>query len=546
MPDDVPSGARPDGDTPKTAAQAHPGLRDLLRYPLIQAVAERRTRRVARGTSVPAGELTHHTTNEPAPLTPLEEAVLIVATGISGVVMHDGPLDLPSGGKELGTPFLRVLGRTGSSPDNVQATSFFVINDEGIWLIERLRPARALELIKDLPPRWEEWSEADWVAAASAVKRKVYDGRIEFPRRFPYYHVWNKWLSNRPGTTLFMPIVDCTRGMLNVMLNVLSEPDGERALFLDDWRRFKPKTALDLGAWIAAGLGLIPQKIPYQPVGGIEWARNGFLNPEIRIPLGLAHAWRVDYEAYFLLQNLMLIGQAMGVGGWIHATIMPPYIYERDETTGMLGLGFRMQEPGKRWSHWPPVPAPMPNPVGIDGVLEGLCPPYVSSMDDAVDAMLDSKYGAQSAYGDITQFGRPYNRESDAKAFLKHAQPYSAKAIEYVKVVCRYIYDTYGRFPAHVDAFYLPGVWVQFSHLELEYYEKLFAPLTRVQAGGHSSRQQPAAERDRHAHVCGAARQPQRQVRGSIPAACRTRYGCLDRLDRGRRRDITPRRVRGA
>ncbi len=50
-------------------------------------------------------------------------------------------------------------------------------------------------------------------------------------------------------------------------------------------------------------------------------------------------------------------------------------------------------------------------------------------------------------------------------------------------MACNYIYDTYGRFPAHVDAFYLPGVWVQFSHVVLEYYEKLFDPgLYRQQA----------------------------------------------------------------
>ena len=36
--------------------------------------------------------------------------------------------------------------------------------------------------------------------------------------------------------------------------------------------------------------------------------------------------------------------------------------------------------------------------------------------------------------------------------------------------------DTYGRFPAHTDAFYLPGIWVQCSHLELEYYERFADP----------------------------------------------------------------------
>ena len=36
--------------------------------------------------------------------------------------------------------------------------------------------------------------------------------------------------------------------------------------------------------------------------------------------------------------------------------------------------------------------------------------------------------------------------------------------------------DTYGRFPAHSDAFHMPGIWVQFSHLEIEYYERFAAP----------------------------------------------------------------------
>ena len=50
------------------------------------------------------------------------------------------------------------------------------------------------------------------------------------------------------------------------------------------------------------------------------------------------------------------------------------------------------------------------------------------------------------------------------------------EAVAYTKEICRYLWETYGRFPAHVDAFYVPGIWVQFSHLEIEYYEKYFKP----------------------------------------------------------------------
>ena len=99
----------------------HASMQDLFSYPLMAALTERRTRRIPRGFSVNAGPLTHKSQNEPAPLSPLEEAILITCiTGIVGVTTHDGPLTKPNGTDELGTPFLNVLARTGSSADNAR------------------------------------------------------------------------------------------------------------------------------------------------------------------------------------------------------------------------------------------------------------------------------------------------------------------------------------------------------------------------------------------------------------------------------------------
>ena len=104
---------RPSGET--TAAR-NPGLEALLTYPLVQAIGERRTRRVARGCSILAGPLSHQSTNAPQPLTPLEEAILICCTGLTGVVMHDGPLKKASGAPEdLGSMFWNILARSGPS-----------------------------------------------------------------------------------------------------------------------------------------------------------------------------------------------------------------------------------------------------------------------------------------------------------------------------------------------------------------------------------------------------------------------------------------------
>ena len=129
------------------------GLKDLFSYPLTAALQDRRTRRVAQGVSLKGGPLSYESGNDPSPLTPLEEAILIASTSVTGAVMHDGPLDKPNGAKELGTMFMEVAGRSASSADNAQATSMFMINDEGVWLIKRPRGREAIELFKEIPPR---------------------------------------------------------------------------------------------------------------------------------------------------------------------------------------------------------------------------------------------------------------------------------------------------------------------------------------------------------------------------------------------------------
>ena len=476
------------GDHPGT-----PGLQSLFSYPFMSCLTERRTRRVARGTSINAGTLSYHSNNQPAPLSKLEEAVLIVSTGVTGLTTHDGPLIRPDGVPELATPFLNVVARTASSPDNCQATSFFIINDEGIWLLRQPKGRDALEALKDLPPKWSDWREQDWISAAEAVKVRVSNHRLDFPRDYPYYLGWNAQISNRPGTTVFLPMVDCTWQYINAILILLAEPDGKRPLFIDDFRTFHPKGLIEILAWIGAKLGL-SDAIPYQPIGGLKWVRNGFVNKNNVAPLGFGRALRTDYECFFAMQNLMLVGQALGVGGWIHGSVFPPYIYETDPAKSWYGLGFRMLQP-KKLSPMPAVPASQPNPVGIDGIYEGLCPPYVKSMDEAVDRVLDAKFGARGAYTDQTVFSRSYRDPRNAEEYVRQGARFPDKAIVYAKEICGYIYDTYGRFPAHVDAFYTPGMWVQFSHLEMEYYEKFFDPRLYTRQAEHDALWHGAGDR---------------------------------------------------
>jgi hypothetical protein len=348
-----------------------------------------------------------------------------------------------------------------------------MVNDAGTWVIDNVSPDRALALFGALPPRWEDWSTSQWITLAESMKRRVGD-RLQFPREFPFYLGWNKQLSNMPGTTMFLPLVDCTRGYINALLNLAMEPDGFRPLFIDDWRRFKPSSPTELAVWAMVKLGRV--QLPYQPIGGITHVRSKYVNPTLTAPLGMLRTFIADHEAHYHLQTLMLLAQAMGLGAWVHFCPPAPFLFEGNGDPQYPGLGFQMQKPSVHWGESPPPPpAWMPNPVGIPGVLEALTPPFVKDMDAAVDAVLEMKYGARGAY-DPSLLGHGYKNPATAATYLQNGARYDERAVAYVKETCNYIYDTYGRFPAHVDAWNVPGTWLQVCNPELEYYERTVPP----------------------------------------------------------------------
>jgi hypothetical protein len=125
----------------KDEAHTHGGIESFLREPLARVLWSRRTRRVPRGYDVAAGSMSYTSENEPAPLTKLEEPILIAATGASGLTMPDRPWqDDETGDAIMSKPNLVMEGRTAGSPDNAQGTHFFMINDEGTYFLKRLPP----------------------------------------------------------------------------------------------------------------------------------------------------------------------------------------------------------------------------------------------------------------------------------------------------------------------------------------------------------------------------------------------------------------------
>jgi hypothetical protein len=438
------------------AARAHAGLESLAQRPLLTAIMQRRTHRVSRGSSVEAGSMTYTSSSPRAPLTELEEAILIAITGCTGLTMPDRPFNDPRNHEPImAKPNLHMAGRTAGSPDNAQGTHFFLINDSGTYYLRKLPPPENGQSVLD--------PEA-LLARARMAKVELLDHRIDVPagnRDFPAYLDSNRFLSNLPGTTVMFPVVDLSRQYINAMMYLLTQPEGARPTLVDD-RNF------------------------YRMAGVKKWVRQGFLNEDIKLPLGSLWGMRTQIEADLIVQNLMLTADSMGLGAWIHASVAPPVLLGDPKFTKRYGsmLGFDWVTP-----RWRPTDAirwhvPLPryadlraNPVGLrrmgEHLIKASCPPNFETMSDAVDAVVADKFGRTGIYSDQALFARIYKGQFGER-YLTEARKYGEDVIECTRDICNYIYDTHGRFPAHVEAIHVPGIWLQAHHVEEPYYEKFF------------------------------------------------------------------------
>jgi hypothetical protein len=440
-------------DAGKTTATGHAGLDALLGKPLIETIWERRTHRVSQGSSVLAGSMSYESKHPHEPLSELEEAVLIAMTGCTGLTMPDRPFEDPATHKPvMAKPNLTMAGRTAGSPDNAQGTHFFMINDSGTYFLRKL------------PPVADAFSAKRVIERAREAKVRILDRRLDVPegkRDFPAYLDSNRILSNQPGTTIFLPVVDLSRQYINGMMYILTQPDGARPAIVDD-RNF------------------------YRPAGVKRWIDKGFLNKDLKVPLGAIGSLRTQIEADLLLQNLFLTADAMGLGGWIHASVSPPILLGDPKFSKTYGpmLGFDVETP--RWRlmdllRWH-VPLPRysnlrSNPIGLrfkgEHLIKGMSPPYYDTMADAVAAVVDSKFGKDGIYSNEKLFSEIY-KDDFGHRYLSEAAVYNSDVIECVRDICTYIYETHGRFPAHCDAIHVPGVWLQVHHVDIDYYERFF------------------------------------------------------------------------
>ncbi len=405
-------------------------LKSLMHYPLMHAIFGRRSRRFGLGMEIPSGPLKFKSKSEPIPLTKEEQMTLIaVATGVSG--WNFGVPFGPAKPDAHGEFTLRFTGRTTPTAAGIGTPAIFYTDDGGSYVTRT----------RDLPPnRMQQLNqqEDDLEHILSLCRQqtvRIKEGRLDLPAAPPHMLPPNLWMANKPGSTLFMPVGDVSEQFLGILALAISN-----GVMIIDHETGKP-----------AG-NLTP------------FVRSGLLNDKKRILLADLQADTYEtncLELAFMGHNIVLTMQAMGLGGLYFNGLEPLSIFGAFAEDGIEGLGFRFVE-DERW--------PSPNPVGLDGIYEGLCPPYYKDMHDAVKVFADRKFREGGAYDPKTP--GPWKKSSEIK---RSVTAYNKDFIDCMSEVAQYIYDKHGKFPGTRTTMVMPG-FVQSVHIDTDYYDKYFQP----------------------------------------------------------------------
>ncbi len=423
----------------------------LARYPLLEALLQRRSRRFSLGMKMAEGPLAYESRRAPLPLSEEEEAALVfAAAGITGYAL----LDLSFTREQGGAIVARALGRTIASGDAIQAVSLIVANDGATYWIRRPQDIPSGEI----PGLIARAQEKDFIELYRRLRVKIQDRRAA-PPLAPMFNVnVNRWSLYAPGTTYFLPINELTFMYINGLLEVFNEQTG--AFVIDERAGFRP-----------AGLGSFARRkgghLDDDPAGGRVLTVQ-------RLELMVAEL--VTIEQGMMLQNLALMTQALGLGGfpnfaehefsWFEALgfrlgAMPAadYLGANFFTRGLMRLLGRNQT--------------IPYALGLerDGecLLRAYCPPYYPSMKDAVRAVVDAKFGAQGLF----RGGAAQSAWRDPAAIAQAVPEISAAAVAATTAYCEYIFQRYGRFPASMPPF-RTVLGFQAGHLDGEFYRRFY------------------------------------------------------------------------
>jgi len=443
------------------ASSSEPGSNqpsNLDDYPLIDALIDRRSRRFGKGMKLDGGPLQFESALKPEPLTPFEEAAIVFAgAGFTGHALAELPFSHGTNEFESGCGNIisHLFGRTMISGDAIHSSTLFVMNDEGTWLVRRpqdFSPAETLDLI-------QLGRERRFVEFYHAARVKVADSRAAVPRQVPDVPAFNKWSANLPGMSYYLPVNDLSAFYINVLLTMFDEEFG--FYVVDDTNRFSP-----------AG------------VGSFRKSKGGHLHDSDitrTISITILEGWVHEFasiEQGAAIQNMALMTQALGLGGFPHFAHHPwswpqalGFRMEGDKFSRTIGANFLMKTLlrvlKRDWT--------MPVAVGLERdshvLLKPFCPPYYPDMRTAVEAFVDSKYGAAGSLRDPVAGGMWKDPQKVASGIPKS----SKVAIEATIAYCTYLYERFGRFPGTNGPFRTVTAFEAY-HLDPAFYDQYYVP----------------------------------------------------------------------
>ncbi|HSR40513.1 MAG TPA: hypothetical protein VLL48_00035 [Longimicrobiales bacterium] len=403
------------------------------------------------------GPLAHRSAEPPQPLSLDEEAALaFAACGVTGHALAELPYrsgEEPEAGS--GNIMTHFVARTVASGDAIHAVVLFVLDDDGVWMLRRPQdyPRAEVAELTDAARRHE------WTELYRRARVRIGDDRADVPREIPFVPAFNKWSANRPGTTYFLPVNELSALYINMMLTGFGE---EFAYFVVDERnRYKP-----------AGLARFAR------------SRGGHLHDDPGdgrlMTVGLLENWLYEFAAIEqggMLQNLALMTQALGLGGFPHFAAHPYAWFD--------ALGFRMEPvPLTRLMGAGPIlrwilrllgrEMPVPTAVGLereeDVLLRPFCPPWYRDMEEAVLAFVEYKQGEGTG---THRDGGTATAWKDGARVQAGIPAYSDRAIAATIAHCEYVYRRYGRFPASSGPF-RTILAHQAHHLDPAFYEEYY------------------------------------------------------------------------
>jgi hypothetical protein len=358
-----------------------------------------------------------------------------------------------------------LVSRTVASGDAMHNITLFVLNDEGVWMLKR--------------PQDYPRDEIAGLSQAACKRRlvelyeksrvRIADGRQDVPRELPFVAPFNKWAANLPGTTYFLPVAECSALYINILLSAFGE---EFSYFVVDERnRFKPPG-----------------------IARFARSKGGHLHDDPRegrlATVGFLETWLYEFiaiEQGGMLQNLGLMTQALGLGGFPHFAAHPFIWFQ--------ALGFRMQEIPfshtigagrltKRVMRALGKDLPVPTAVGLerngDVLIKPFSPPYFRNMEEAVLAFVDYKY--KQGKGTFRDGGAATGWREGAR--VQHGIPrYSDEAIAATIAYCEYVYERYGRFPSNSGPF-RTVLAHQAHHLDPDFYDRFYRRQTLSETQG--------------------------------------------------------------